>query len=276
MAISNFFLKKFQKLDNLYVLFCQTTRIPYIECDEETFDDQVFVFTREERAKEILKQYLEEKQLVLGSAKLPKAQILPFLGSLYAYGVNAVLLEEDAAEPVRIRLEQLAKKPDIEAMKNDKVPRLNPDVQLTCAYFLQEARRKVKERSKEEMKRLHDMEEEMAVNLFRSRFIFPVDLSATGGKPDPANPNYKIPFLKMNNGDTYVPCFSDLTEYQKFSLQNKQIGKELKLSLVPVPYDALAGLYKDGKGVVLNPAGINLIMTRELLQKLKENYGGQE
>ncbi len=270
MALSNFFLKKFQKLDELFVLFCQSTKVPYVECDPETFDDQIYAFTSEEKAKETMKTYLEEKQQVLGSAKLPKAQILPFLSSLYAFGVNAVVLQEK--EPVRIPLDRLAKQPDIEAMKNDKLPRINPDLQLTCLYFLQEARRKAKERSKEELAKLHDMEEEMAVNLFRARFILPVDLSATGGKLDPKNPNFKMPLLKLPNGDSYVPCFSDLPEFQKFSMKNRN----LKFSLIALPYDALLTINKEAKGVILNPVGLNLILSRELMEKLKKNYGQGE
>ena len=272
MAISNFFLKKFQKLEYLYVLFSQATKIPYIECDPETFDDQIYCFVSEEKSREILNQYLEEKKTVLGSAKIPKAQIIPFLGSLYFYGVNTVILQEE--EPVRIELERLVKKPDLETMKNDKIPRANPDLQLTAAYFLQEARRKTKERSKEEMQQLRDMEEEMAVNLFRSRFVLPLDLSASGGKLDLKKPNFKVPFMKLPNGDSFVPCFSDLTEFQKFGQQNKELVKNMKFTLIAVPFDALAGFNQQAKGVILNPSGLNLILTKELIALLKKNYGG--
>lgn len=270
MTISNFFVKKMQKLNMLYVLFSNATKNPYIECDPETYDDQVFAFASEAKAKEVMHKYNDEKKIVLGVAKIPNDHILKFIGSLFAFGVNALMFTDDMQ--IRIQLDQLLKKPDIEKLKADKIPRMNPDIQLTAGYFLQEIRRKDVERTQEEKVRVHQMEEEMAVNLFRMRFIIGIDLSENGGKLDKEHPNFKLPFVKLQNGDTYVPCFSDLSEFQKFQAKNKA----LKLSLIAVPYDSLLQFTKQSKGIVLNPAGFNLILSTPLLGKLKENYGGGE
>ncbi len=267
MAINNFLLKKFQKMNNLYVIFCHTTHLPYVECDEETYDDQIFAFTSEEKAKAMMTEYLAEKKLSLGYANLSKAQIMPFIGSLYGFGVNTVVLcEEDS---IKIEVEQLAKKPDIEKMRNDKIPMINPEVQLSCMYFLQNIRRKDVERSKVQQMELHNQEEEMAVNLFRTRFIIGIDISANGGKLDKDHPNFKLPFAKLPNGKTYTPCFTDFTEYQKFAGRNKT----LKLSLITVKYDDLEKFTKQTEGIVVNPAGFNLVLSSQLLANLKKNYG---
>ena len=45
-------IKKLQGLETLYVSFSQATRMPYVECDPETFDDQVYLFAEEEGAKQ--------------------------------------------------------------------------------------------------------------------------------------------------------------------------------------------------------------------------------
>ena len=58
MTVDNrFLIKKFEHFEHIFVLFSQTTRLPFIECDEETFDDQVYVFTDEERIKEAGQKY---------------------------------------------------------------------------------------------------------------------------------------------------------------------------------------------------------------------------
>ena len=44
-------IKNLQEMETLFVAFSQTTRMPYVECDEETFDDQVYLFAEEEEAK---------------------------------------------------------------------------------------------------------------------------------------------------------------------------------------------------------------------------------
>ena len=266
MAVNNFLLKKFQKMDELYVIFCNTTHLPYVECDAETYDDQIFAFTKEEKVKEMMKSY-EEKKLILGYAKIAKAHILPFIVGLYAYGINRLVLCED--DKVYIELEQLADKPDIDKLKNDKIPRINPELQLSSIYFLQNVRRRNIERTRDDQIELHNQEEEMAINLFRTRFIIGIDLTANGGKLDKDHPNFKLPFAKLPNGKTYTPCFTDFSEYQKFAMKNK----DLKLSLITVKYDDLEKFTKQTEGIVLNPAGFNLILSVKLLDALKKNYG---
>ena len=48
MTVDNSFtMKKFQSMEIIYVTFSQITKLPYVECDPETFDDQVYMFTEE-------------------------------------------------------------------------------------------------------------------------------------------------------------------------------------------------------------------------------------
>ncbi len=61
MTVDNSFtMKKFQSMEIIYVTFSQITKLPYVECDPETFDDQVYMFTEEEAAKEFAKSYAQE------------------------------------------------------------------------------------------------------------------------------------------------------------------------------------------------------------------------
>lgn len=267
MAINNLIAKKIQKLDELCLIFCKATKIPYIECNPETFDDQAFAFANEEDAKEMLDKYKEEKKMILGIGKIPKQHIMPFITSLYAYGINALVYKD--TEAVRVQLEELAPKPDIEKLKNEKVPKMNPDLQLTVAYFLQDVRRKDVERTQEERIQLHQMEEEMSVNLFRSRYIIGIDLTENGGKLDKEHPKFKLPFIKLQNGDTFVPCFSDFSEFQKFQVKNK----EMKMSMLTVKYSDIKQFTTQSKGAVINPMGVNLVLSNTTIKKLQESYG---
>ena len=53
MTVDNSFtMKKFQSMEIIYVTFSQITKLPYVECDPETFDDQVYMFTEEEARSE--------------------------------------------------------------------------------------------------------------------------------------------------------------------------------------------------------------------------------
>lgn len=269
MTIDNrFLIKKFESFENIFVLFSQATKLPFVECDEETFDDQVYVFTDEAQTKEFAKKYTKEKILLL-AVKIPQPQIKAFLSGLYAIGVNALVVQDEGA-PVRVELEQLSPKPDLEALKSQPIPKLNPELQLTALYFLQELRRPM-ERTAADRKQLRTLEEEMAVNLMKSRFIIAVDVTDVEGEWDPKDKNQKvkIPFVKNKDGSIFQPCYSDMGEFQKFNAKNKNN----KYRIIAAPYDELQKyLIRDAKGFVFNPAGFNLVLTREQMEQMKKNY----
>ena len=45
-------LVKLRNAEAIYVLTSDFTRMPFVECDEETFDDEVFLYFEEERSEE--------------------------------------------------------------------------------------------------------------------------------------------------------------------------------------------------------------------------------
>ena len=45
--------------------YSQATKLPYVKCDEETFNDQAWIFSTEEGIKEFGKKMLEEKGFFL-------------------------------------------------------------------------------------------------------------------------------------------------------------------------------------------------------------------
>lgn len=270
MVIDNFFLRKFQKAEELFVLFCTATKTPFIVCNEETFDDQIFAFLNEDFAKEAAKEFTE-KQYPIVVLKIPKAQIMGFLNSLFSYGVNSIVLDENGADKISIALEQLVKKPDVDKLQNDKVPRINPELQITSIYFLQDIRRKI-DRTPEENKKVKDMEEEMAINLFRSRLIIALDI--TGNKdmkfdPRDKDKKYKLITIKTKNDEMFLPCFTDFNEFRKFSA----INKKGKFNLLAIPYKGIKDFCKETKGIVINPSGFNLMLRTETLDRLNNMYG---
>ena len=46
--------------EEVFVAYSQATRLPYVTCDEETFNDQARIFATEEEIKEYGKQLLED------------------------------------------------------------------------------------------------------------------------------------------------------------------------------------------------------------------------
>ena len=52
-------IKNLQQAEAIYVIMSGFTKMPYVACDEETFDDKVFVYFEEEPAKEAGKKLLD-------------------------------------------------------------------------------------------------------------------------------------------------------------------------------------------------------------------------
>ena len=224
---------------------------PYVTCDEESFNDQAWVFSTEEGIKEFGKKKLEDKILLMGM-KYEKKYFPRFYGTLYAIGVNTVIWA-DGEDRTEVDLTDIAKQADLSKLEPAKRPLFNSTLQLSGIYFMQELRRPVK---KEERKNMRELEEELIANLLKSDFLIAMD-------KDPEDPHkVNIPFLKNKEGDVLQPAFSDIMEFEKFA-------KGKKLRAARVPFAKLPDvLIPQAKAMVVNPMGINLILDKEQLNKI--------
>lgn len=268
MTVDNTFtIKKLRSLEEFFVTFSQITRMPYVECNPETFDDQVYFFAKEPDAIEFAKGYVE-KNIPLLTIKVVQKQFPRFFMGLYAEGINKIVFHDGVTEQA-LDLEQVFPKPDENKIKEQKLPILNPGVQLTTVYFLQELRKpNQKKGDLDRMKHLRELEEEMLVNLIRSKFILAIDISQVKGEFHPENPgpDIRIPYVQNDAGEIYQPIFSDLGEYQKFQ---KDPNAKMRLAAIPFP-GLLPYLLKQAKGFVINPAGFNLVIGRDQLERMKK------
>ena len=62
-------LVNLRNLEEIYVIMSGVTKMPFVLCDEETFDDEVLVYYQEESAKEKAKTLAEDRYHV-GIAKI--------------------------------------------------------------------------------------------------------------------------------------------------------------------------------------------------------------
>ena len=59
-------IKELQNRETVFVAYSQATNLPYVKCDEETYNDQAWIFSTEEGIIEFGKKMLEEKVLLMG------------------------------------------------------------------------------------------------------------------------------------------------------------------------------------------------------------------
>ena len=244
-------IKEIQGRENIFVAYSQTTKLPYVTCGEESFNDQAWFFTEEEAIKEFGKKKIEEKVLLMGM-RYEKKDFPKMYGLLFSIGVNTIMWN-DGGEQMEIDLERIVRKPDLSKVEPQKRPLINPTLQLSGIYFMQELRRPVPQ---EEHKNLRALEEEVIVNLRKSDFL--VAMQRKGDEPDKIN----IPYLKNKEGKILKPVFSDVMEFEKFA-------KGKKLRIAKVPFNKLPNiLIEQAESLVINPMGFNLVLNRDQLKKI--------
>ena len=244
-------VKELQARETVFVAYAQTTRLPYVTCGEETYNDQVWFFADEESVKEFGKKKLEEKVLLMGM-KYEKKDFPKMYGLMFAIGANSVIWN-NGTEEIEIDLERIVRKPDLSQVEPAKRPLINSTLQLSGIYFMQELRRPV---AKEEHKNLRELEEELIVNLKKSQFLVAMEVD----KENPKKIN--IPYLKNKEGQILQPVFSDVMEYEKFAR-----GKKFRLA--KIPFAKLPEILNtQAEAMVFNPLGFNLILNKEQFKKI--------
>ena len=82
---------KLRDSGEVYVIMSGCTRMPYVLCDPDTYDDEVLLYFREDDAKTRANQFLEAGEPVQ-IVKIEKKNFLDFYSSLFPIGVNLSLI----------------------------------------------------------------------------------------------------------------------------------------------------------------------------------------
>ena len=220
----------------LYVIMSGATRLPFVFCDEETFDDEIFLYYRADDAKEKAKE-LQGKRYASAVVKLEDKQLLAFYTSLYTMGVNCLAVNSGTDTEISIQLSDLVIRRKPEELPEGKRPVENPALHLTAIYFMQEMRRQAEPQPTEELNKL---QEELLAHYGKGTFVAAV------------REDGQVPILKQKDGSIYQPLFTDMLEFQKFAR-----GEKMKMGVIPaakIP-EILVG---EAKGVVINPFGVNV------------------
>ena len=136
-------LRELKDAKEMFVYVSPCTRMPFVYCDPESFDDEVLLFRSQETAKEASKDFLEKK-IPLQLAKLENNQFLAFYSSLYSMGVNELCLDKGSEKETKLQLNELVRRPDDSQIPEGKVRVENPELMLTALYFMQELRKSAK------------------------------------------------------------------------------------------------------------------------------------
>lgn len=231
-----------QKAEEVYLLVSLCTTEPYIVCDEETYDDQIYIYFNKEAAQKAAAKLMGEK-IPVKMVTISKNIYLPFYSSLFSMGVNRIVVDAGTDSEIGIQLSELVKRGQNPNGGEKQIVIENPELHLTALYYMQEVKRDAKAQQREDVKELY---EEMLNHFQKGKYIVP----ARGDSKE-------VPLLKQQNGDTFYPIFTDLLEFQKFCTSHK----EEKWQSGIIEAQNLHKVIPDGvKGVTVNPMGVNLLL----------------
>ena len=234
-------LMKLRNAEAIYVLMSDFTRMPFVECDEETFDDEVFLYFHEEDAKKEAQKRGESGDKV-HVAKFLKQFLLPFYTGFYPMGVNCLVVDKGTENETSVQLSELIVRNEKEAEKQGRPIVENQELHLTALYFMQKMRALGEPKLTEELRELN---EEMMAHYARGKYIIGV------------TEKNAVPILRQKDGKVLQPIFTDVQEFMKFQSMNK--NEKLKTAVVEAA--KLQGLVsKEVFGIAVNPFGVNLVL----------------
>ncbi len=235
-------ITKMREADAVYSVLSLCSRMPYVLCDPESFDDEVFVFFDQESAAAFVKE-LSDLKIPAQVIKIEKKGFLAFYSSFYPMGVNAIVVQRGTDEEARIQLPELVIDPADKELPEGVQHIENRALHLTALYFVQELRRLPK--GTPLTKTLQEYQEEILANYARGSFVLASKMDNKG-----------FVILRNKEGKSFIALFTDVIEYQKFKARNKNTD-EFKPAVVKAA-DIGKILKPEIIGVIINPMGLNL------------------
>ena len=214
--------------------------------------------------QEFVKTYVA-KGYVLHGVTVPKDKLARFLSECFTLGVNQLIYQENGTR-FSVSLDKIVIRPDYSKLPQEKRPLLNPQLQLSVLYFLQELSRRIPEEQKDQ-EQLKELEEELAANMAKAQFLVPIRLDEPlkpGEKLEPGK--FKLTMVNTKEGEQFLPVFSDVKEYALFNKDNQYQG-------ILMTIENLRQLIKDPcKGLMLNPNSIALRLNAKMVDGILQRF----
>ena len=248
-------LASIPKAVNLYMIYSDFTRLPYVYCDDESFDDVAFFFDEKGNADKKSEE-LSAKNQRNTVVELNQEGILRAFTCLVIAGVNAVKYNYQGEDFI-IQLDEIIKISDFSELPPEQRPVENRSLHLTMLYFGQELRANI---GNPNIPEIHELEEEMMVNILKARFLVP----AREVQVDGATQMQMLMLRTEKEGGNVIPIFTDNIEFDKMPGDEnvkKTIIDAKNLINFPLPQGC--------DGYIVNPMGVSLQINLDVLNNLR-------
>lgn len=263
-------LKKLRELPHVYLTYDQSTNYPFIN---NSFVD---VYTKREYAELAVLYYkeqfrnLEVRELPVRLPEKPaegeegKNVVLPAFALFYYLGMERVFVDNGLCRVV-IRREDILPPPDYSKTPGIQEPVVGPALRYHILDFFAEARWKVNYEQRNQV--LKAKEDRMLLEISKAKFLIPMKYEGktekTGNNQIKFTQNTKLMFAGIKNGndDMFTPVFTDFTEFGKLYPPKEWNGAVITIA------DAIR--INKGKGIVVNPAGENLVLNEKAIEAVQ-------
>ena len=248
-------IQKLQTMEEFYVAYGVMTNMPYVTCDDETFNDQIWVFTNVDAVKQFADEKLKEN-MVLRAIKVKREEGPVFYVEMHSIGINEVVfVDEDAT--YKIELEKIVKIPDFSKLPEEQRPLLNQALQLSTIYFMQKAKQPQGTIDRAE---LEPLAEELYAQLAKARLLMPIMVT----KNEDGVEEVHLPFIEDKEGNKFQPIFSDQTQYMKH-IRNHKAPENTRVVIVTMK-ELQKHLMSNVRGYMLNPESYCNVLGKEQLE----------
>lgn len=233
------FITSLPKMNALYCIFSNATHMPYLECNPDTAEDEVFVFVNEEMARTTASMMKEKFGKPVLAVRAENKDLLRLFGSIKLMGATAVCVSDGEMQE-HIPLDEIVRTSSTNPPKYTEIT--NKALQTSMIYYLQERRNLTGEPAEEEV--IKELEEEMLVNICRANFL--VITMVNQDKSQRA-----MMLLNREDGSSMIPIFTDFGEVERIARKQKE-----SLSLSVATLEQLCGMEipEHVKGFLINPA----------------------
>ena len=253
------FLKSLPTLEEAYILFSHLTHAPYMVYNEESGEDEAFLFTDLEAAKAKAVALAEAHIQPTIAIKVNQKELIMTVSSFFVYGITAMRWTTADGEAV-YKVREVIKRPDFSQLPEQQRPLENPALQSSMIYYMQELRRKD---PNTDVQTLQDLDEEMSANIKRAKYLLPIVDKSEGDQK-----NIQQVLFRINETTSLVPLFSDGFEYQRF----KSGKEEVKAIVVTFEQLATMDIPQGTNGYIINPGSVGVTLSKDYIAKINAMF----
>ncbi|MCR5102251.1 MAG: SseB family protein [Butyrivibrio sp.] len=259
----NEFLNRVRDAEVVYVLYDAATGYPFIDhgyvnmyMDKENAEVAVKLFGQQFR-----KLMIRECQ---GEGSSDESSKRGFFDYLYFLGIEHIIVDNGFYR-AHFRRSEIAAAPG-QWTEDSKLPPSNPALNFAMLDFLGEVRWPVKYEKRPQVIRAKEMR--MASFARNARFLVPMQhegpamMTEDGKVKLTKDSKIKFPVMKTQNGQDFLPVFTDGIEYAKKFKDGEWQGAAFT-------FQDILRLLQDKNGIIINPFGQRIVMPKDRMAALE-------